>query len=542
MTIKKLQTWLRNYDNWYWFAYAGLSLLVLFPLLLPGYVLTLDLVFTPHIQWPGSVTSEFPLRAVLWGVNQLLPGDIVEKLVLFAILFCSGVGAYRLITSLKVDAYPNGSWRLGAYVAGVFYMINPFTYSRFMAGQWMVLLGYALLPFFVRVLFAFIEKPSYKKAVTLGVIAAAVMAVSIHFSGMIVVVSVIAWVLADKHRMKSLRYISLSIATTIVLTSYWWIPMVVGKSDLGAAVAGFNGADFDAFATSGGGAFGPIGAVLRLQGFWVEARGFYLLPQDWVPAWGLVFLAFWALVTVGAVRFWRVKPLVVRFAICSIGLGTIVAATPVIRWSSQWLPFVAGYREPHKFAALIALGYAVLAAFGAIAVAQSVKKGWSRIIIWAVLISLPIILTPTMLWGFGGQLQPRQYPSEWQTANVFLKRGIAAGEKTLVLPWHQYSEYHFTDRIIANPAELFFEVPTVISDDPEFKQVSPTVPNDDNRRIEAALHAKTDLFDVLKRQNIRFIVLLKDQDYDDYTYLDGDNHLKKIQDNGKLSIYQLEEQ
>lgn len=539
--MEKLWIWAKNPGNRFWFVYAGLSLIVLFPLLAPGYILTLDLVFTPHIQWPHDLTSTFPVRVIVWGLGQLLPGDVIEKLVLFVILFCSGISTHMLVISFKRTIYADTTWQLGAFVAGVFYMINPFTYSRFMAGQWMVLLGYALFPFFIRMLLELMEKPSMKKALMLGVMAAVVMAASIHFSGMIAVTAVVAWLLIAGKRRAAIRYYAVSLATTIVLTCYWWIPALVGKSDLGVAVAGFNDVHFDAFRTTSHGAFGAIGEVLRLQGFWVEARGFYLLPQDWVPAWGLLFMGFWALVVVGAVKFWRIAPLLVRLCVICIVIGVILAATPLIQWSSQYVPFAAGYREPHKFAALVALGYAVLAAFGAMVVAQKTKKQRQRTAVWGVLIVLPIILTPTMLWGFGGQLQPRHYPIEWYEANELLKREVAGSEKVLVLPWHQYSEYRFTQRIIANPAEVFFEVPTVVSDDPEFKQVSPTTPNDAKRKIEAALRNKSSLVDVLMQQNIHVVVLLKEQDFGDYAYLDDERNLKKIQENDMLSIYRLEE-
>ena len=249
----------------------------------------------------------------------------------------------------------------------------------------------------------------------------------------------------------------------------------------------------------------------------------------------------WALVIAGAITFWRLRPLPVKFTIVCIVVGVVLASTPLIHWASQFLPLVAGYREPHKFAALVALGYAVLAAFGAVAIAQKAKEGWQRTVVWGVLVVMPIALTPTMLGGFGGQLQPRQYPVQWYEANELLKQEMDKGEKVLILPWHQYSEYHFTQRIVANPAEVFFEVPAVASDDPEFKRLPPTTPNSDKRDIARALQDRSLLVDVLARQNIRYVVLMKEQDFDEYRYLDNVANLKKVQDNNVLSIYKREE-
>src|SRR5690606_7555434 len=102
-----------------------LSLAILLPLLLPGYILTLDLVFTPHLPWPHELTNTYLLEAILWLTNQILPGDVIEKIVLFLILLLSGVGMHRLVVSVKVRGIPPESWRWGLYFAGIFYMVNP---------------------------------------------------------------------------------------------------------------------------------------------------------------------------------------------------------------------------------------------------------------------------------------------------------------------------------------------------------------------------------------------------------------------------------
>ena len=52
--------------------------------------------------------------------------------------------------------------------AGIFYMINPFTYDRLMAGQYNVLFGYALLPWFAGALLKFLREPDWKKSFALS--------------------------------------------------------------------------------------------------------------------------------------------------------------------------------------------------------------------------------------------------------------------------------------------------------------------------------------------------------------------------------------
>ncbi|HEU5122075.1 MAG TPA: hypothetical protein VFT59_04465, partial [Candidatus Saccharimonadales bacterium] len=165
-----------------WLEFAGLALVIMLPLLLPGYVLTLDLVFAPQAPIPELTSHDFPLKAIIWLFYLILPGDVVEKIILFSALLFSGVGTYSLI---RVMPHPHpvqeGSWRLAAYAAGVLYMINPFIYARFMAGQWMIILGYALLPFFIRSLLIFLHQPSLKNSLMIAGWAVSISIASLHY-------------------------------------------------------------------------------------------------------------------------------------------------------------------------------------------------------------------------------------------------------------------------------------------------------------------------------------------------------------------------
>src|SRR5580700_7820338 len=132
-----------------WAVYLAPALIILGPLLGSGYVLTLDMVFTPRIRLPSHVSSSYLFYALLHILNFVVSSDVLEKLLLFAIVLVAGVGMHRLMNYCSgklADVYQ----RLGAYFAGCLFVVNPFTYDRFMAGQFAVLLGYAFLPWFVR--------------------------------------------------------------------------------------------------------------------------------------------------------------------------------------------------------------------------------------------------------------------------------------------------------------------------------------------------------------------------------------------------------
>ncbi|QQG50950.1 MAG: hypothetical protein HZB75_00355 [Candidatus Saccharibacteria bacterium] len=546
--MKKIKAWLRQPNRVLWFEYGALACIIILPLLLPGYILTLDLVFTPHSPFPSEITNTYFLQILLWALNAVLPGDVIEKIILLAVLLCSGVGMHLLIVKINKDSLD--FWAVAAYFAGLLYMINPFVYSRFMAGQWMVLLGYAFVPFFVRALYDFYKTNSLRSAIVASLWAVAIITVSLHHIGIITLLGLffaIAGYIKYRRTPDLRRFIKrsgLAVLLLVAATSFWLAPVIMGYGAVAQSVAGMDANHFAAFATGGAGVLGPIGEVVRLQGFWAEAQNLFVKPQAIVPGWGIIVVLLWILVVAGAVRAWRTHRAIAAFGMFCVVTGIVLSATPLIEWASGVLPLLGGYREPHKFASLIALGYAVLGAFGVVAFAKWATVKWgqagNKMAMVGVLL-LPIIITPVMFWGFGGQLAPRSYPTEWYELNADLK--TEQSKTVLFLPWHQYSAYSFSgDRIIANPAAKFFENPTIISDDPEFKAISPTRPDQIKRQLSDLLGARdaSGLRDFMNDQKISYIVLAKEQDWQSYGYIKDIPNLRLVKENDKLLLYKME--
>jgi hypothetical protein len=543
--------WLRNEKRSIWFEYALLALAILIPLLLPGYILTLDLVFTPTFTWPTELTNTYPLDALLWLLHLILPGDVIEKIILFFILLLSGAGMHRLLQSIKVkEGISPDVWRIALYFGGIFYMINPFTYSRFMAGQWMVLLGYALLPFFLQAFIRLLALPTWKHALSVTLLAFAIVTVSVHHLGMLVLLGILVIIIASilkywrnaEHAKRFIGWLLGSIMCLLVLSSFWIIPTLFGQNTTGQAVAHFDDSHFKAFETAGGNVIGSLGQVVRLQGFWVESRGLFALPQSLVPFWGLIFLILWVVMGIGLVKAWRRNRMLVSIAVGSILLGIILAATPIIELLSKVIPFLSGYREPQKFVNLMVIGYSILGVFGISYIIEWASKRFSDAGGQAAIIIglfLPLAITPTMLWGFSGQLQPKSYPVGWSEMNQDLK-AIAGDKRTVFLPWHQYDTFDFAGRIIANPAEKFFETPVIVSDDPEFKNISSTVPDEEKNKISEALKNTKTLPEVLRSLDISYILLSKENDEVDYAYLDTLSGIKAVKENNDLKLYEIE--
>ncbi|HSX16129.1 MAG TPA: hypothetical protein VLF40_05030 [Candidatus Saccharimonadales bacterium] len=527
-----------------WVVYGGLALAVLGPLLRPGFVLTLDMVFTPQLRMPTTSSNDYVFRVLLHGLNLFIASDVIEKCLLFLVLLLSGAGMHLLVKAAGCGQ------TAGAYIAGIIYMVNPFTYDRFMAGQYEVLLGYALLPWFTRLLLKFLAGPGWRPAVWLAASAALVSIVSIHTIGLLVILSaaalcVLLWRRRGDRvwRRNVLKYGGLAAAGFVAASSYWLVPLAFGHGSVAAQLGSISSADQSAFATAGNGLLGKVGNVVRLQGFWVEARGMYDLPQTRVPAWGLLGVMVWGLVVAGAVSLWRSgKWLTVMIFAISAFTGGLLALGVLSGWPASHVPFLAGFREPEKFVALLALGYALLAGFGAAAVLRYCREQGGRVFAvggTVLLAALPLVWTAPMLGGFGGQLRAVHYPADWTAMNTRLGKDRSDGQ-TLFLPWHLYMRYGFAGRIIASPAPAFFDTSAIVSDNPEFRGAARANATPTKRALDDLLpHAAitSDLATRLAKLHIRYVLLAREDDYRQYSYLRQASGLQLVAKSQTLELY-----
>lgn len=531
-------------------VFGGVTTLLLAPLFASGFILTLDMVMTPRIALPEEVGPSYPLYAVLHVLSVVVPGDIVQKLLLAGIFLLAGWGMYKLVGDLQAgDRSP--AWQWAAYASGIFYMVNPFVYGRFMAGQHAVLLGYALLPFFCWALLRFLRTPNIKTALYVAAWTIAISIVSIHTIGLVAAVTLIALVIFVWRRRaqpKKIRAVALWLAgvagLVLVASSYWLLPAMHGEGSVGTA-RNFSETDRQAFATDGG-----FIRVLGLQGFWAESQGLFTMPQEVVPLWGLARLALWAVVGIGFVVAWR-RHRPVGLGLIAVSVVAIIVSlgttAPGIGWLNQllvdYVPFFSGYREPHKFAGLLALTYSCSLAYMVWWLYGKLSSSSVRVAALIALCGFAFVYTPTLLWGAYGQLTPRQYPKEWYAANEQLNKEVPPGSRVLFLPWHLYMPFAFTERVIANPADMFFDTDVVISNDPEFAGVKPQSPSSlkdkMGKDILPQAPKRQDFAARLRAQGITYVLLAKEADYKVYDYIYDQPGMQAITNNDALTIFKV---
>ena len=553
--------------HWIEIGFAALgAVVVLWQLLLPGYVLTLDMVFGPsHVFYmPQGFLDTLPLSYLIYGLSLVVPAWVVEKVMLVALFFLLFYLPLRFFPrELKS---PQGEWV--KYFAAVMYAVNPFVYERFLAGQWAVLFAYAFLAPLLYVLLAFLSAPRRSNALLLvagllliGVFSLHALVMSILFVGLAIVIEGmrLLW-RREKGRVIALAKGAALVAVVfLVVSSYWLVPLFVSHT---SAISGFGSADNAAFMTAPDEYLGTIGNVALLFGFWGEAYPWslkFISPKDvvkFVPA----ALALLALIAIGAVASLRTRTsrrvamLIALFAALALVFSVGVADGP-FRGINDWLfshvYLWRGFRDSEKWSMWLALAYAYLGAVGA---GLLVEKLTPRLRIYAmtVLLFVPIMYCVPLVGGFAGQIKPVWYPRSWYQVNDVLK--TVPDCRAISLPWHLYHSLSFDNDILAaDPSAAFFDCTIVSSQLADIGAIdvrATSTAADSSDAIQAAVtdnDASHDAasVDALVTYGIRYVIFTSDLvGVDPYTYsFLNDPRIKMIRDIGagtsEIRLYQV---
>jgi hypothetical protein len=433
----------------------------------------------------------------------------------------------------------------------VLYVINPFTYSRLMAGQYLVLAGYALMPWFVAALLRFVRRPERGTALRLGMWVVAIGFVSLHFLGFAVLVGLIALAIAafgsrDKLK-KILGWGSVAAVGVVVINSFWLVPALMGKGSQAALISGFDTRHLLSFRTASDVTFGQLFNTLGLYGFWGDREGLYRLPKSVDGLWWLVLVIILVVAGVGAWKHWRRYRLELVLMLGILAAGWVLAQgimdSPFAGFDAflyAHVPFFRGYREPGKFVGLMALPLAYGFGLGAAWLIEHTRRWPVAYFVPGLLIAIPIFYTPTMLWGAAGQLRAVDYPADWYTLGRTLDAG-PKGDKVLFLPWHQYMYFDFAGRLIANPASRFFDRPTIQGDNAEIGLIERQSSNPTSEFIESQILApgRQDMAAKLRSLGIKHVVLAKAADYTDYGWLESQPGIKLDSDSATLRVFEV---
>lgn len=547
--------------NKFIFIFSGIAVLILWQMLLPGYILTLDMVFTPEtkvVLSEAGYNNSLPLGYLIHFLNILIPSWIIQKIILFILFFSLGYLSFKFLPLPK-----NNTIRL---FSALLYTVNPFVYSRFLAGHWIHLIAYAFLPLFIYFLLKFTKLPNFKSVLKLFTSIFLISLFSIHFFVMTLIIMVV-WFLYYFIKYlteKDFAVLKLTLKNLIfggllflVVSSYWLVPAANRKQPIEQRI---DIEHWQAFAASNHDKISTFLNVLSLNGFWGEGQPWskqFAWPQDYTVFW-IAFLSIILLILVSIIDGFRnkkLRPTILFFSILgffafvfSTGAGETIFKNFNL-WVYKNISFWGGFRDSQKFSGLLALSYTVLSGFGVNAIIDFLNKKKKDLTnnLNPLIFLIPILLGFLMWGGFQKQIKPVWYPEAWNQARNIIQADDS-NYKVLFLPWHGYLSLNFNNKLlVANPARRFFGEKAIVSksielegiydqeQDPGYINLDKVVRNNPSLSFDETI-------DFFIKQNIKYIICfqdLKDVDNFQYEFL-ASNKLKKVIMDKQLIMYKIE--
>jgi hypothetical protein len=476
------------------------ALLQLAPVLGGGYILARDMVFVPRLPLTGAllgrdgVPRAVPSNLLVALLSRIVPGGVVQDVILVAIIALAGWGVARLVPS-------ESAWAAAA--AAALYTWNPYVAERLRLGQWAVLVGYAALPWVAAAAIRCRDRLDRRSnaALVLALAGAAAGGPSADLLAVLVAIPVLLWPGGAAAWWR--RVVGLA-ATLIAVSLPWLLPALLSP---GSAPPDRVGVAL--FATRPDTPFGSLGSLLSLGGVWNALV---------VPAGRGHFIVGLAALFLTAAAAYGLSTLRGRWA--DGALGGLVAAGMLGLAMAMWgvtpgahgalehlvaaVPAAGLLRDGQRSVAPLALALSV--GIGAVAELLATRWRWRA----AVLVAVPVALLPAAAWSADATLASVQWPAAWHQVATASTR-LPAGP-ILVLPWATERAYPWNgDRPQIDPADHWLPRRVIRDDALLVGNRSTPVEDPLARGIAAAAAGTGPLLPVLRRQGYAGVLVETDQ-------------------------------
>lgn len=445
-----------------------LAALMLGPALGAGYVLSYDMVWVPDLalrpDFLGVGTAlprAVPSDAVVAVLDEVVPGMLLQKLVLLGALTLGGLGAARLA----------GDSLVARLAATSVYVWNPFVAERLGIGHWPVLLCWAVLPWLVR---EGVRLRSDRRIGTWLPLLLVVGSLSAN-AGLMAAATLLAVGLT--------RRTALRLAALVVAANAPWV--VAGLLHLDTATSSAAGAVFGLDAE--GALPAPISA-LTLGGIWnaevvPASRETVLLPL--VLTLGLGALAVVGYAGLARRLGSRTTAALVWLWVVGYGLAVLTWAAPdAVGTLAGAVPGGGLLRDGTRSLALCAPLMAGLVASGV----EWCAPRAPRLVVAAAGALLPLAFMPDAAWGLSGELRPVAFPDSYAGARAAL--ADAPDGDLVVLPFTSYRAPEWNHgRKVLDPLPRYLQPDYLVND--ELLVDGRVIEGEDPRvpQVEAALGA-----------------------------------------------------
>ncbi|MCL5318541.1 MAG: hypothetical protein M1503_09840 [Thaumarchaeota archaeon] len=448
----------------------------------------------------GKLNFELPRYPVILLfslVGRLFTTDVANRLLV--ILSCT-VGFYTMfLFSLRlVKSVP------AAFLAGLFYGVNPWVISRILSGHIGLLLGYGLIPLFLIFYFASVDFPDgllsgrpakrvkhmLLSSVVLAGISSAVMLDGLLLSLAIVSILLFSWMLFAllSKDIPSKRYLIsqlilrsfIVVSLSLLLSSYWLLPFAVYTLSSASQIGSSTVLPWLQSNLS-------FESVLRLNGYWWLQFSKSLYDFDSPVLNGLYFILSWLplvllLNTVPWMKSSKERLIKIGFyAIFCLGLvlnlgGGLLGST------YRYFMISGVFRDPDKYGALVAFAYAVFMGIFAAKAVQVTSAGrrsrkggsfssptrryLSHLSILLLTASILFVNWPVLTGDFRGSYDSLSMPKAYSEVNGWLAE--QQGDfRVIWLPSDTYLQFNWSKgRSISEPVRYLSGKPTVQMVDP----------------------------------------------------------------------------
>jgi len=481
-----------------------LALIVLLPVLAPGYLLHLDMVFVPRqslLPWMlgigGGLPRSVPQDAIVALLAGPLPGQVLQKAVLLASLTLAGWGAGRLAGPGLTRQLPAAS----------LYMWSAYVAARLLMGHWALLWAIGLLPWIVLA-----ARRARERGQWLPVVVVSGAAALVPTGGLIAALTAVPLALGFGSRLRVGARIAV-VGLLLLFNAPWWLPALrsasAGVSDpLGLVVFGAraDGPGGVLASVLGGGGVWNAAATLPSRGTWFMLLG--LLTVLALAAYGL------------PVMLRQARPEVLWLGSLGV-LGVLWAWLSGVAadqgWAQQIVSALPGgglLRDGQKWTVWWVLLLAICAPSGLrrlMARAEDVL----RLFMAAALAILPIAMLPDLAAGAFGRLTPVSYPAAWDGLRQRLAEAPEPGD-VISLPWSPFRRYAWNGSdVVLDPLPRYLTRTVVWDDDlPVTVEGRVVQVGGDDPRAQAvgqAIQSGRPLPDALAPLGIKWIVVQRDQ-------------------------------
>lgn len=403
-----------------------LALLVVGPLLAPGYLLLRDAVSTPRsylsdtalglTSAPRATPQDFAVALA----SHVVDGGIVVKALLVVGLWLAGWGAARLV---EVALPPAGA--PGQFVAITLAIWNPYVAERLLQGHWSLLVGYGCLPWVATAMLTLRAGSGSLFGLAFWIALAGLTPTGLLLAATVALVCVAAPGDGTAGPWPRWWCAAAALGVALVAALPWLVASALGASLTAHTAA--NRLGVEAFAPRAEPGLGTLASLASLGGIW---------NGDAVPASrATLFAVSSAVVLLGIVaaglpavaRRSVAVPLLVLAAV-SVLVPAALATGPGLYLLGAVVDAVPGFgvlRDGQKWVALAVPGYTVAGA-GAVVTLRRRTPPPADVAAALVCCLALLLALPDLAWGVWGKVSPVHYPHGWTAVAAAINARPAA--------------------------------------------------------------------------------------------------------------------